>query len=179
MGKSVEEADLKRDRIYQSVKRLLQGMAGFSESARGKAAIALLKTFDECGTITDLSYGDENSVLEKLISLLGSDANKAHIATLAIEQEIGEMVKAQTDFKNVFLDQIGANADLHKLESATNILYKLENALHDYFAFVSAMRKVAPWNNLYDALNELAIAARLSNSSDKGDSKETPESDAK
>lgn len=163
MGKTVESADLFRDRTYQHVKRILQGFAGFPDNERGKAAFALLSVFDEAGSIYGLSYADESAVLNKLIGNLQLDVNKAHVTTLGLEDEFAQLRDAQTNFNEVFLDQVGANAELRKQPSASGIRHELEDTLRDYFAFVSAMRKIAPWGELYQALKELAKAARLSN----------------
>lgn len=167
MGTTVEGADLYRDRVYQNVKRMLQGFAGFTDTTRGKAAATLLRAFDETGSIYGLSYADESTVLNKLITLLGTDENRANITAVGIEEEAQLLADAQTHFQQVFFEQVEANAGLRKQPSASSIRHELEDALRDYFAFVSAMRKIEPWSGLYLSLRELAKAARLSNLPDK------------
>lgn len=163
MGTSVIEADLTRDRVYQNVKRILQGFAGFPETNRGKAALALLKAFDDAGSIHGLSYADETAVLNKIMTALQTDENKANVTVLAMEEEFRQLEESQNNFNQIFFDQVDANAELRKQSSASAIRNELENVLRDYFAYVSAMRRIEPWDDLYQALKELAKAARLSN----------------
>ena len=167
MGTTVEGADLFRDRVYHNLKRMLQGFAGFTDSARGKAAAALLRVFDEAGGIYGLSYADESMVLSKLIGMLDTDENRAHFTLLGIGEEAQLLSEAQSNFEQVFFEQVEANADLRKSPSASSIRHELEDALRNYFAFVSAMRRIEPWRALYLSFKELAKAARLSNLPDR------------
>lgn len=162
MGSTVEGADLVRDNYHRSLKSIVAGYAGFTETPKGVAAATLLQVFADTGSIYGLSYADESAVLDKFDEALELPANQAHIATIGMTDEVAAAQQAHAHFKTLFLDQAAANADLRKTPSASSIRHDLENALRNYYALVSAMRDIAPWDDLYLALVELTKAAKTS-----------------
>lgn len=162
MGTTVEGADLVRDNNHRSLKNILSGFAGFGGTAKGTAAAALLQVFANMGSIYELSYADESAVIDKLLTALTLPTNEAYITTLGLQSEVEALSVAQTNFESLYLEQAAANAELRKQPSASSIRHELEGALRDYYAFVSSMRNIAPWDDLYLVLLELTKAAKSS-----------------
>ncbi len=163
LGDPVAQADLARDKVYRNLRRMLQGMAGFNDTPKGKAAAALLTVFEETGDIYGLSYADENVVMQTLIDRLDEPVNLGHLSTVAAKEEFDILKQAQTAFEAISAEQTDANSALRQKQSASSARRTLHQALRDVFSLVSAMKDVAGWDDLYHDLNELIKEARQSN----------------
>ena len=163
LGDPVAEADLRRDKLYRSLRRMLQGMAAFNETPKGKAAEALLTVFEESGSIRNLSYADQNIVMQTLIKRLDEPVNQGHLSTVSAKDEYDALKQAQTAFEAISAEQTDANSALRKKPSASGARRELHLALRNLFSLVSAMKNVAGWEDLYHDLNELIKEARQSN----------------
>ncbi|HBL33170.1 MAG TPA: hypothetical protein DDZ96_05035 [Porphyromonadaceae bacterium] len=172
LGDAVGEADLLRDRLYRGVRRILNGLLPFKGTAKGKAAATLLAVFEEVGDIEGLSYGDENTVLDKLVEKLSSEENTALIAEVGITDEVAAMKKAQEDFKTLKDVQADADSSLRQMSSASSIRHELEDSLRNIFAYISGMRNVGEWSDLYYDLNQLIKEAHQSNRENKDEKDE-------
>ncbi len=159
LGDKVIEADRKRDNIYYGLKSVVDGLARL-EGAKGDAARALQLLFDEAGTITGADYGSESEVIKKLIKLLSGEAAATHLATLSLTNEAALLEPAQNQFHTIYMEQAKINASLKQQGSASQLRRELEYNLRSYYAFVWAMKDLAPWKNLYAELAELVKAAK-------------------
>lgn len=163
LGNPVAQADLVRDKVYRNLRRMLQGMAGFNDTPKGKAAAALLTVFEEAGDIYGLSYADENVVMQTLIKHLDEPVNLGHLSTVMAKDEYDALKQAQAAFEAISAEQTDANSALRQKQSASGARRALHQALRDIFSLVSAMKNVAGWEDLYHDLNELIKEARQSN----------------
>lgn len=163
LGNPVAQADLVRDKVYRNLRRMLQGMAGFNDTPKGKAAEALLTVFEEAGDIYGLSYADENVVMQTLIKHLDEPVNLGHLSTVMAKDEYDALKQAQAAFEAISAEQTDANSALRQKPSASGARRALHQALRDIFSLVSAMKNVAGWEDLYHDLNELIKEARQSN----------------
>ncbi|GIM57535.1 hypothetical protein CAPN006_19270 [Capnocytophaga canimorsus] len=68
----------------------------------------------------------------------------------------------QEAFENLFAEQSEANAELRKTPSATTLRKDLEKALRSYLDFLTAMKSLPEWEDLYQDINELVKAERNS-----------------
>ncbi|RRD59394.1 DUF6261 family protein [Tannerella forsythia] len=170
LGDPVAQADLLRDKAYRSLRRMLQGMAGFKDTPRGKAAAALLTVFEETGDIYGLSYADENVVMQTLINRLDEAVNQGHLSTVVAKDEYDALKQAQAAFEAISAEQTDANSALRQKPSASGARRALHLALRDVFSLVSAMKNLPEWSDLYHDLDELIKEARQSNrKSSKGE----------
>lgn len=175
LGDPVAQADMLRDRMFRNLRRMLQGMAAFSHTSKGKAAEALLTVFEETGDINNLSYADENIVIRTLIKRLDEPENMGHLSTAVAKDEYEALRLAQSAFEKMSAEQTDANSALRQKMSASSTRRELEQALRNVFSLVSAMKDVAGWEDLYHDLDELLKEARQSNRKPK---KEEPEEGA-
>ncbi len=155
MGDFIRQQDIVQDRYYAASRRLLLGFAAFEGSRRAKQAQKLLKIYDRHGSPLNLTYAQESILLQKLFETLNLPENKATIAELGIEEEMELFEQAHKDFYRVYLSQIDANSELRQQPTATSLRKDLESALRDFFAFISAMRKLSDWQDIYNDLNEV------------------------
>ena len=163
LGDPVAQADWLRDKLYHSLRRMLQGMAAFNDTPKGKAAEALLTVFEEAGSIRNLSYADQNVVMQTLIKRLDEPVNLGHLSTVTAKDEFDALKQAQTNFEAISAEQTDTNSALQQKASASGARRELHLALRNLFSLVSAMKNVAGWDDLYHDLDELIKEARQSN----------------
>jgi len=162
MGTNVITADLYRGRIDNSIHKIISGMAAIKGLDQSEDAQHLLDIYAETGDIRGKSYADESVIHKKRIEKFNLPENKERIARLGLTQQVNLYVETVTGFDALFLDQAQANSSLRQLSTATATRQYLEEALRNYFGFVTAMRHIAPYDALYASLSEVVKAARLS-----------------
>jgi hypothetical protein len=160
MGPDLAAADLQRDNCHSGLRRLLRGYLSFGDTDRGQAAKQLLALFDETGSITRLSYAEENTVLEKLIEKLGQPEAQQPIDLLGVRPEVDRLVEAQARFSELYLRQIDANSQLRQEASASALRRELSYALRNYYGYVSAMSGLEGWKDIYADLKELIAKSK-------------------
>lgn len=162
-GKSVAEADNKRDQLFSGIKNYLSGFKKLPNIKGYQEAMALLEILQKYGLSLDkLSYSAETAQLKKLLGEVEKTENADKIKALQLTESFAELKKAQTDFEALYAEQAEANADLKQLPSATSIRKSLEEALRNYFNLLTAMRSVEGWKNIYSDINEIVKAAKNS-----------------
>lgn len=172
MGPEVKNADLKRDQAFYGFLNLLKGLAVF-ESDNAKAAAELYQLITDKGTIRGLSYGDESELLYKIFDMLDTEESQTLITTAGVDQQYLFLKTTQNNFQEIFLEQAEANSALRQMQSASSIRNELEEALRNFFGFVSVMRKQPEYKNLYADLNEIIKSAKQSNRDIKKDGENT------
>jgi hypothetical protein len=160
MGPELAAADLQRDNCHGGLRRLLRGYLSFGDSDKGEAAKRLLALFDETGSITRLSYAEENTVLEKLIEKLGAPEAQLLIEPLGIRPEVDRLIEAQARFSELYLRQIDANSQLRQQASASTLRRELGDALRNYYGYVSAMSGLEGWKDIYADLKGLIAKSK-------------------
>ena len=162
-GNLVAEADVLRDNLYRGMRNSLFGLTKMNGLSTQHDAIDLYSFFEKHGLDLDhYSYGDQTSHMDKLIEDLEKPENKVKISNTHLTESYELMKSAQFNFEKLFSEQMGANAELRKQESASSIRQHLEIALRNYLNVVTAMRKVTGWDDAYTKLNEAVKAARNS-----------------
>lgn len=166
-GPDVAEQDNYRDKLYRSLRRMLRTFTTLPDVKKAHAASELLKAFDEAGSIDNLSYEDENTVMRKLMEILSTEENQAHITTVGLVTDFAALEKAQTDFEKIADAQTQENSELRQMDNASDVRHDLEEALRRFFALVSAMKNVPEWVDLYYDINELIKEVRPSSGKGK------------
>ncbi|MDO5523139.1 MAG: DUF6261 family protein [Bacteroidia bacterium] len=146
---------------YKRLQKMVDAHALFPETEKGKAAVALQAVFKRAGKLYDVKKGDAVSSVENLVAEFAKPEMAAHIATLGLTTEAEELRTAKTEFNNVAGQRLNVKSELRQTDSASIGRKKLEKALGNYLRFVTAMRGVEGWEDLYSDLNEVMKAARL------------------
>ncbi len=170
MGPDVKAADLERDTRFYGFMHLLRGLAAF-KNPQGEAADSLYEQISHKGSILGLNYGEESELLYKIFELLDGAPAQALIAQAGVAAQYADLKQAQTAFQQIYLEQIDANSSLRQMASASSIRNDLQDALRNYYGYVSALRNQSDYKDLYADLNELIKSARQSNRQTKKDEK--------
>ena len=170
MGPDVKTADLERDSRFYGFINLLRGLAVF-KNPQGEAANSLYEQIKDKSSISKLSYGEESEVLYKIFEQLDGAPAQALIAQAGVAAQYADLKQAQTAFQQIYLEQLDANSALRQMNSASGIRQELQEALRNYFGYVSALRNQPPYKDLYADLNELIKSVRQSNRQSKKNEK--------
>ena len=162
-GKSVAEADEARDKAFSALRNFLFGYHQLSIAPNADKARELYEIIKTYGTDMDRqTYSTQTAQLKKLIEELNESENKAKLTALGIFPALEDLKTKQEAFENLFAEQSEANAELRKTPSATTLRKDLEKALRSYLDFLTAMKSLPEWEDLYQDINELVKAARNS-----------------
>ncbi|MFC3159029.1 hypothetical protein SAMN05443633_107188 [Chryseobacterium arachidis] len=172
-GKDVAVADHERDMAYSSLKAFLNGYRQVASVPNVKDAEDLYQVFVQFGLDLDrLSYSSQTAQMKKLIEALELPANVQKIANLHLSTAFSEMKTKQVYFEEIFQEQAKANAGLRQMPSASSVRRTLENTLRSYINFLTAMKDVAEWKEIYNETNELVKAAKQSSTAKKKEASE-------
>lgn len=161
MGTDIAELDQQRDRSFSSLRRIVTGYSNY-DSPKGVAARGLLALFEQVGDISVANYADEDALLDNFKSRLEAPEARKQIETLGLKKEVEDLIDKHHAFKAAYMDQTDANSSLRQQASASSLRKDLENALRDFFFFVTAMRNVPPWSDIYADLTETVKSAKAS-----------------
>ncbi|WP_314241354.1 DUF6261 family protein [Empedobacter tilapiae] len=162
-GKEVATADKERDVAFSNMKAFLNGYRKLTSVANYQDAEVLYGVFRTFGLSLDLmSYSAETAQLKKLIEELEKPENILRITNLSLTSAFDDLKTKHQAFEVIFAEQAEANADLRQLSSATSTRKELEKVLRSYLNFITAMKDLPDWSNLYYDLNEIVKASRNS-----------------
>lgn len=160
-GKSVAEADKKRDQLYNGFKAFLKGYTVSGLLPNHAEAEKVYEVFKVYGlNLSSLNYAEESAQLRRLVADLESPNIYPFVEQLGATNLFTQLKQAQAEFDAIFSEQVQSNAELRNLPSATNTRAELEEVLRAYFAFVKVMNKQEPWKQLYYELNEIVKSIR-------------------
>ncbi len=162
MGKEENAAMKLVQSNYRRFTKMVEAHAEFPDTEKGKAAVALQPVIKRAGKLYNEKKGHVSASVENLLAELAKPEFTAHIVTLGVVPEAEALRAAKTAYDDVSVKRLDAKSDLRQTDSATIGRKKLEKALRNYLAFVTAMRGVEGWEDLYSDLNEVMKAARLS-----------------
>lgn len=100
-----EAADLKRDRYYTRLHRLVQAWAGSGMAQLDEAATALIGPFNLYKVRVNAQMDEETGVLENLITDLQTAEMQAHLTTINGTWLFQQMVDGQTLVKSLRMEQ--------------------------------------------------------------------------
>lgn len=163
MGTTVEKADIVRDADFCGMKTILLGYIKLPGFELQQEATDLYTIFENRGLdINTFSYANQTTEMDKLITDLDKPENLLKLDHLHLSVHFGKMKIDETEFKRIYSEQIGANSELRKMQSASSTRRNLENALHNYLNTVEAMKNFTGWNALHTELNEVVKSVRNS-----------------
>lgn len=160
MGERIAELDLIRDNSYYALRSVIRGFARL-KNAKGDAAEELSLLFEQAGSIDGKTYAEEDSILDKLQSLMESDDAKVHITKLKVEEEVEQLFNDHRNFKDEYIKQNDANSELRQQSSASALRKDLEQALRNYYSFVFVMKEIQPWKDIYSDLTEIIKSTKI------------------
>ena len=155
LGEQLAVKDIFRDNYFSNLSNIVSGFAAFEGSPKQAPALFLKKIFDEAGSVSGLNYADESVVLGKVIEKLFAPESRSASSALGILAEVNMLANAQTEFNELYIEQVNANSELRQQPSASSMRSELENILRSYYALVSGMSSVQPWKDIYSDLAEL------------------------
>ena len=147
---------------YKRMRKLVDASALFPDTEKGRAALPLQEVFKRAGKLYEEKKGEVAASVENLLQEFAKPEMTAHIVTLGIGSEAQDLRAAKTAFDTVAGQRLDARSELRQTDSASIGRKKFEQALRNYLRFVTAMRNVPGWEDLYSDLNEVMKAARLS-----------------
>jgi hypothetical protein len=160
-GKDVAAADDARDAMYSKMKAFLNGHRQLESVPHFQEAEDLYQVFVKYGLDLDRqSYSSQSAQMKKLIEELEIPANTQKLALLSLQTAFNEMKTLQQDFETAIAEQSTANAELRQTDSASSIRKSLEQNLKAYLNFLTAMKNVPPYNDIYAQINELVKSAK-------------------
>ena len=162
MGKEENAAMKLVQSNYRRFTKMVEAHAEFPDTEKGKAAVALQPVIKRAGKLYNEKKGHVSASVENLLAELLKPEPTTHIETLGLATETEELRAAKTEFDTVSGKRLDARSDLRQAGNASAGRRKLEKALKNYLRFVTAMRDVDGWQDLYSDLNEVMKAARLS-----------------
>jgi len=108
MGSSVTRliatADELRDNRYTGFYQIVEGNVHHYDSSIAESAIKILRILDQLGNPTKLSYNDETSLINSIITSLEVNAMK-DITALGLEQWLANIKKVNADFAKLMIDR--------------------------------------------------------------------------
>lgn len=155
-GASVLDADKNRDKIFSIMRNYLKGFEKATELVGHQDALDLYQIFKSIGLKLDKrNYAEETALMNNLITELSKEENNTKLNRINLTPYFLKLKQAQADFEKIYAEQINANAELHKLPSATNSRKNLEQVLKKFFQLLDAMQSEAQWDKLYSEVNEI------------------------
>lgn len=162
-GVNVANADLERDNAFRIVKNFLNAYRKMHTLVNHLFAEELYQIFKLYGLSMDVeSYSTQSAQMKKLIEDLEKPGNFQKVNTLLLVPALNEMKSKHDAFEQIFAEQVGANASLRQMKSATAIRRDLEKVLKSFINILTAMKVVEDWKLLYAEINEFVTAAKNS-----------------
>lgn len=155
-GTDVLKADKERDSLYTSLKAYLKAYAKMELLPHYQDAKALYDIWLSFGAdISTLSYAEETAQMVRLIEEMDKQENTERLTHLNLLTTFQSLKTKQNNFESLYREQIEANAELRTIKSATSIRKDLEQALRAYIDFITAMKSVEGYKEIYAELNEI------------------------
>jgi hypothetical protein len=165
MGKDVQVADERRDRLFTGLYEIVKGMSRFDKEVGNFGdAKKLLPFFEKAQKERSMgkkTYTQETAALERLHADLHLPANATIMNELGITDLENRLKNINAAFKTTYLASVDANSALMQQSTATEKRKPLEEALKEFYTLVDAMKKISPWTELYNDLSVLAKRAKL------------------
>lgn len=140
----------------RNIKRFAAGYeAMYPDSDKGKAATAILKAIAKGGKLYNRPAGDLDSKITTVVTELSSPELAPHVSTMELTEQVQSLVEKKAEYNVIEVQRIDAESALSQTDSASVARPKLESAMRDYLALVTAMRKTEGWQDLYADLNEV------------------------
>lgn len=162
-GKLVAKANIARNNAFNCMKHCLSGLAKVDGNSLQADANDLYSIFKSAGlNINQHKYMTKSTELGKLIEVLEQPENALKIEHVHMTEIFGILKAANISFEKLALEQMGDNAKLRQMGTASALRKDLETTIHNYLSLVTAMKEVDGWKKLYMLLNEHVKKARNS-----------------
>lgn len=160
----IAEKDAHNDNMYFGLKEIVIGM---SRSAHEVSKFAdtekMLSIFQKHGNMNKKTYSQQSAALTGFCKEMGNTDNAAIVETLGLTEALARLKNMNTNFKATYLNQVTANAYLHRKDTAVVMYKPLEDALRQFYTLVEAMKNIPSWQKLYADLSELSQRNKFKN----------------
>ena len=93
--------------------------------------------------------------MSKIIEILETPENKSNLEKLNLKETFNSLKEVQNRFESIFSEQAESNAELRKTKSASIKRKDLEKALKGYLDYITLMKDIEGWGDIYVDLNEI------------------------
>lgn len=157
LGTEIAEKDARRDNMYLGLKEIVTGMSRFGrEVPKFADAEKLLSIFKKHGNMNKKTYSQQSAALTRFCEEMGNTDNVAIVEALGLTEALARLKNMNTNFKASYLNQVTANADLRRKDTAVVVRKPLEDALKQFYTLAEAMKNTPSWQKLYADLSELS-----------------------
>lgn len=156
-GKGDEVSAIHKDRcrIYSNMKTFLSGYTKIKTMPHYEEALKLSTIFNSFNSISRLSYASVTAQMSKIIEILETPENKSNLEKLNLKETFNSLKEVQNRFESIFSEQAESNAELRKTKSASIKRKDLEKALKGYLDYITLMKDIEGWGDIYVDLNEI------------------------
>lgn len=140
----------------RNLKKLVSGIvAVYSDTERVNAAQIILSAIKKGGKLYSQKADDLNSRVTTITTELAKPEGKAAFAALGLSDVGDALAGKKKRYDDTSVEQLDKKSEISQTENASTARPRLESALRDYLAFVTAMRNVSGWEDLYADINEV------------------------
>ncbi|WP_436415387.1 DUF6261 family protein [Petrimonas sp.] len=177
-----EKAAKAAEKVLTDIKNIKKFATGFAamypDTDKGLAATAILKAIAKGGKLYKGAAGELDSGITTVVRELKSPEMAQQIAAMEVTGHVATLVEDKAAYDAANVQRINAESDLAQTDSASTARPKLESAIRDYLALVTAMRKADGWQDLYADLNEVVKVLKRSIRENKEAEELPPPADA-
>ncbi|MDO4881395.1 MAG: DUF6261 family protein [Capnocytophaga sp.] len=160
-GDEVSAMHKERCRIYSNIKTFLSGYTKIKTMPNYEDALKLSSVFLSFASISRLSYASVTAQMRKVIEILETEENKISLQKLNLTETFQSLKEVQTQFEIIFSEQAESNAELRKTKSASVKRKDLEKALKAYLDYITLMKDIEGWGDIYVDLNEIIKSFKI------------------
>ncbi len=140
----------------QNIRMLVSGIAGvYSGTPKASAAQTVLNAIKKGGKLHGGKADDVHSRITTIMNELSKPEAQAALTTLELTATFDALAEKKKRYDAGLVERLDKKSEISQTENATTVRPRLESALKDYLALVTAMRKVQGWQDLYADLNEV------------------------
>lgn len=140
----------------RNLKKLVTGIAAiYSDTEKINAAQTILDAIKKGGKLYNQKTTDLNSRVTTIVTELAKPEGKAAFAVLELSEAGDALAGKKKRYDDASVEQLDKKSEISQTENATAARPRLESALKDYLAFVTAMRNVSGWEDLYADINQV------------------------
>ena len=140
----------------RNIRKLVSGIVAiYTDTEAVNAAQIILDAIKKGGKLYSQKSDDLDSRLTTITTELAKPEAKAAFATLGLTPAANALDEKKKRYDDASVQELDKRSDITQTENASTARPRLESALKDYLALVTAMRKVSGWEDLYADVNEV------------------------
>lgn len=126
-----------------------------SDADKVNAAQTILNAIKKGGKLYNQKTSELNSRITTVINEFAKPEVQAAFTALALTDAGNSLIEKKKRYDAGSVEHVDKKSEISQTENASTARPRLEEALKDYLALVTAMRKVSGWEDLYADINEV------------------------